>query len=205
MRKADLTKNHDWFEQEIIRYNDFLKRVKNPTLVVKGLLDKQDKYEITELSIVHICAIWESFIEEELIDCLNLDCSKFSDYLRLDLPKDMNKDMCSAILLGDRYLDFGIDNIKGRAKQVLCDENNPFKLIDKETCDKIKEVYTIRNYLSHLSRKSQWALLQTYETSYNLKKFIRPGKFLLSNNAKRLVRYIESFLIASQQMRGIIT
>ena len=165
MRKADLTKNHDWFEQELIRVYDFLNRVKEPKLVIKGLLDKYDPYEITESSIVRICAIWESFVEEELVDCLNLDCSKFSEYLRLDLPKDMNKNMCSAILLGDRYLDFGIDNIKHRADQVLCDVNNPFKLIDKKTCDKIKEVYIIRNYLSHLSRKSQWALRQMYEKS----------------------------------------
>jgi hypothetical protein len=205
MRKADLTKNHDWFEQEIIVYTNFLTRVRNPELVKKGFLDKYDRYGIIESSIIHICAIWESFVEEELIDCLNLDCSKLAGYLRLDLPRDMNRDLCSAILIGDRYLDFGIDNIKRRADQVLCDVNNPFKLMNKDTYDKIREVYTIRNYLSHLSRKSRLALLQTYKKSYGLSRLVRPGEFLLSNKAERLIAYIESFLRASQQMRGIIT
>jgi hypothetical protein len=203
MRKADLAKNHDWFEEQIDWYMTFLRRTIGAQDIIK---ERHDKVEIIEASILRICAFWESFIIEELIDCLNLDCSKFSAHLRLSLPKDMSKDMCAAVLLGDRYLDFkGVSDMKGFANKVLCDENNPFKLIENPMAKKIDEVYVIRNYLSHLSRNSERRLRQMYQNSYNLRNFVRPGDFLLSYRARRLYQYIESFFRSSKQMRGIIT
>jgi len=87
---------------------------------------------------------------------------------------------------------------------VLCDVNNPFKLIANPTANKIDEVYIIRNYLSHLSTKSERSLRQMYQDSYKLNNFRRPGDFLLSYNAKRLFQYVEAFFHSSQQMRKII-
>jgi hypothetical protein len=215
MRKADLTKNHDWFEEQINWFMSFLMRVKDAQLINQEPIDINtkfvigetlDKIEIVESSILRICALWESFVEEELIDCLNLDCSKFSEHLRLKLPKDMTRDTCAAALLGDRYLDFkSVGEIKNFAKKVLCQANNPFELIKKTNSKKIDEIYIIRNYLSHYSRKSMRALRDMYLKSHNHRNFIRPGNFLLSNNADRLVQYIKSFVDSSQQMRGIIT
>jgi hypothetical protein len=185
-------------------YIDFLARTLEAQRVIRT---KVDKTEILESSIIRICALWEAFVEDELIDCLNLDSSKFSEYLKLDLPKHLSRSLCEAILIGSRYLDFkSVGDIKGFANKVLPDDVNPFRLIKTNpTAKRIDEVYVMRNYLSHYSSKAKRALRQMYKKSYNLERFREPGDFLLSYAGNRLVPYIEAFLDASKQMRGIIT
>jgi len=202
MRKANLTKNHDWFEQQIDLHRAFLDRTIGTPRVIQ---EWNDKFEIIEGSVLRICALWESFIIEELIDCLNLDCSTLSGHLKLNLPKDMSKDMCEAVLIGDRYLDFkSVKDLQGFARKVLCKENNPFDLIEDQTAKKIDDIYIIRNYISHLSKKSETKLRQMYKTSYRLSKLSRPGDVLIAHNAHRFYQYIEAFFQSSRQMRGII-
>jgi hypothetical protein len=203
MRKADLTKNHDWFEVQINWYMDFLTRIKDAQSVIK---ESHDKTEIVEASMLRICALWESFVEEELVDCLNLDCSKYSEYLGLKLKNNMPRNVCAAVLLSDRYRDFkSVGDIKGFAKKILCEDNNPFALIEDVNVHSIDDLYKIRNFLSHESRMSKRALLKMYQESYHLNNFVRPGHFLLSHNARKLVQYIKAFYDASQEMRNIIT
>lgn len=204
MRKADLAKNHDWFEEDLRWYIDFLSRTIGAQRVIRT---KADKVELVEALMLRICALWEAFVEAELIDCLNLDCTKFSEYLKLDLPKHMSRTMCEAVLLGDRYLDFrNVGETKNFAKKALCDDNNPFHLLANSTAKKIDELYVMRNYLSHYSSKSKRALRQMYKSSHNLNKFREPGNFLLAwdKGGFRLVPYIQAFLDASEQMRRII-
>ena len=205
MRKADLAKNHDWFERDMQWYIDFLARTIGAQRVIRT---KEDKTEIVEAFILRICAIWEAFVEAQLINCVNLDCSKLAEHLRLDLQKHMSRATCEAVLIGDRYLDFrSVADIKNFAKKVLCGDNNPFKLIPNSTAKKIDEVYVMRNYLSHYSGKSKRVLRQMYENSYKLKNFREPGDFLLAwdKGEFRLVPYIKAFLDASEQMRGVIS
>jgi len=201
MRKADLEKNHDWFEEDMAWLTYYLGRMITARRVVRAT----DKIEIVESSIIRICALWEAFVEEELIDCLNLDCSKFSEQLKLDLPKHLNRSLCEAILIGHRYLDFkSVDDIKSLARKFLADDVNPFRLIKAPTAKKIDEVYTIRNYLSHYGGHARRRLQRMYNESYHLKKFRQPGDFLLSYQGKRLVAYIDAFLAASKQMRSLL-
>ena len=202
MRKADLAKNHEDFEGDMAWYINFLIR----TLRAEGVIGtREDKIEIVESSIIRICALWEAFVEGELIDCLNLDSTKLSEDLKLDLPKHLSRSLCEAILIGRGYLDFkSVGDIKGFASKILPDDVNPFRLIKTPTAKKIDELCVMRNYLSHYSSKAKRALRQMYKKSYRLERFREPGDFLLSRGGGRLIPYIEALLDASQQMRGII-
>lgn len=68
MRKADLAKNHDEFEEDMNWYIDFLIRI------LDQIEEGEDIIEILESLVIRLCAVWEAFIEEEMIDCLNIDC-----------------------------------------------------------------------------------------------------------------------------------
>ncbi len=109
MRKADLTKNHRWFEGVVFRYDDYLNRLLNARRVVRA----HDKKEIAEGTVLKLCAYWESFVDRELLDCVNIDSTKLAAYLELKLPKHLKRALCRAIVFGDRFLDFrSIGNLK---------------------------------------------------------------------------------------------
>jgi hypothetical protein len=205
MRKADLAKNHDEFEKDMDWYIDFLNRM----LGAKRVVNYYDKLEILESLVIRLCAIWEAFIEGEMIDCLNIDCcSRYGEELQLKIPENPNKDLCEAILVGSGYLDFkSVADIKSKAKKALPDEVNPFNLIrTNPTAKRIDELYIMRNYLSHYSGKSRRALMKMYQQNpWRLKNFREPGDFLFAYRGKRLIQYIEALLDASEQMRGIIS
>lgn len=201
MRKADLKKNHDEFEDDMRWYIDFLSRM----LVAQRVVQYEDKIEILESLVIRLCALWEAFVEGEMIDCLNIDSSRCREELKLRLPNHLSRDLCEAILIGHGYLDFrSVSDIKGFAKRVLPEDVNPFKLIKPAAGKRIDELYIMRNYLSHYSSKSRRALHRMYQDSWKLRNFCQPGDFLIAYKGKRLVQYIEALLSASEQMRGII-
>jgi len=202
MRKADLRKNHEKFESAISRYADLLARLLPAQRVVRTVGDKR---EIAEGALLKLCSHWEAFIVEELVDCVNIDSSALGNYLGLSLPKHLSRDLCEAILMRDGYLDFrSIGDLKGTAKKILPNAINPFEKISKPVCDKIDEVYKIRNYLSHRSKASAKALMRMYSTNHDMKNFLEPGQFLLAYYSKRLLGYFNSFVDASNQMATII-
>ena len=201
MRKADLTKNHDWFDGAIHRYEDFSRRLLNAQRVVR----RQDKKETAEATLLKLCALWESFVDHELLDCLNINSSRLSKFLDVKLPRNLNRKLCKAILFRERYLDFkNVGSVKGFAKKILPSQTNPFKLIDKVTAAKIDEMFVIRNYLAHRSFAAKRALMGLYRKTYKMKYFREPGTFLFSRNSKRLAVYTETLKKASKQMAKII-
>ncbi len=201
MRKADLRKNHREFDGILGWYAEFLERV----LLARRVLRAQDKREIAESVLLRLCAYWESFVEKELVDCANIDCSRLAERVGVTLPKHLTLAMCEAILVGRRYLNWrSIGELKGLAKQVLADHVNPFARITTTTERSIDEAYVIRNYLSHQSRASRRALMQMYETRCDLQRFKEPGAFLLANGHRKLAEYGIAFENASQEMAQII-
>jgi len=201
MRKADLRKNHKWFEAVIRRYEDSMNRL----LSAKRVVRQQDKKDIAEATLLKLCAYWESFVDHELLDCVNIDSSKLRDHLDARLPRNLNRELCRAILFGDGYLDFkSVGALKGYAKKILPKKTNPFRLIDDPSSRKIDEFFIIRNYLSHYSFAAKRSLTRMYRKNYKMRYFREPGTFLFARNGKRLVTYIESLKKASRQMEGII-
>jgi len=201
VRKADLRKNHISFEGSVRRYEDFSNRLLSAQRVVR----KQDKKEIAEATLLKLCALWESFVDHELLDCLNINSTKLSQYLDVKLPRNLNRKLCQAILFREGYLDFkNVGSLKGFAKNILPPDANPFRNIDNPTAAKIDEMFVIRNYLSHRSFAAKRSLTKMYWKNYRMRHFREPGTFLNASNAKRLVGYVQSLKRASKQMERII-
>ena len=172
MRKADLAKNHNEFEEDMEWYLGFLERM------LDQVVEEEDFIEILESLVIRLCAIWEAFVEGEMIDCLNIDCSRYKEELQLKLPEHPTKDVCEAILIGPGYLDFkNVDDMKGFAKRVLPKDVNPFKLIRPATAKQVNELFTMRNYLSHYSGKSRRLLHRMYQKSWGLKEVPSTRRF----------------------------
>ena len=161
MRKADLKKNHEKLDYTIDRYRSFMERMINAKRVIQSDQEKQD---LAESVLLRLCANWDSFVDEHLVDCVNVDPSKLKDFLGVPVPDHPDKDLCTALIFGDRYRNFAsFDQLKRFTKKLLPDGSNPFLEVTRAQAKKIDEVYTIRNYLSHYSAKSKRALHSMYK------------------------------------------
>ena len=199
MRKADLKKNHEALDYTIARYRTFMQKVIPSQRVISTAQEKRD---LAESILLRLCASWESFVENHLVDCINRDSSKLSEFLGVTIPKHPSADLCWAILFGDGYRDFRCyGDLKGFSKKILIENSNPFLVVTKTQSDRLDEVYKVRNYLSHLSGKSRRALNQMYKSNYDMNKFLEPGQFLLAYNASLLWRYFGAFEGASASMK----
>lgn len=199
MRKSDLKHNHVRLDDSIGRYRSFMERIIAAQRVIKLVQEKRD---LAESVLLRLCAHWESFVDEHLVDCLNVDHSKLEEFLGVPVPAHPSKNLCTALIFGDGYRDFSsFGQLKGFTKKLLPKASNPFLEVTKTQSKRIDEVYTIRNYLSHYSARSKRALHSMYKDEYEMTNFIEPGKFLLSYEAKRLWTYFDAFEGASKKMR----
>ncbi len=200
MRKADLRKNHDSFDTAIARYRSFMDKILIAQRVVSTALEKRD---IAESVILRLCAEWESFVDDHLVDCINVDHSKLSEFFAVPLPKNPSKALCHILIFGESYRDFkSFGDLKGFTKKILPDGSNPFLIVTKADSEKMDEVYKIRNYLAHYSFAAKRSLKRLYADKYNMQNFVEPGQFLLGYNAKRLWAYFDAFEGASKRMRS---
>ena len=200
MRKSDLRRNHEPFDAAVSRYRQFMDKIINAQRVVSTAQEKRD---LAESVMLRLCANWESFIDEHLVDCVNCDHSQLGEYLGVSIPPNPTKDLCQALVFGDGYKDFrSFGELKGYTKKLLPDDSNPFLAVSAAHTKKIDEVYRIRNYLSHYSSKARRSLHAMYKTEYRLERFYEPGYFLLANSARRLWAYIDAFEGASTNMKS---
>src|SRR3990170_2242080 len=196
MRKADLQKNHQWFEGVLDRYRDFSGRL----LRARRNVRRQDKKEIVEATALKLCAYWESFVDQELLDCVNINSSKLAEWLDVK-PTNLNIEMSRAILFREGYLDFkSVGALKAFAKRVLAQDVNPFRLIQPSTAIKIDELFVIRNYLVHRSFAAKRSLRKMYRRNYRMRYFREPGTFLVAHGGRRLDTYRRALVDASQRM-----
>ena len=200
MRKADLRQNHKLLDDSIDRYREFLKRVIKAKSVIRT---RQEKRDIAESVLLRLCANWERFLEEHLIDCVNVNPSGLDKFLGVPVPTHPSKALCGALIFSDKYRSFAsFDELKGFSRKLLPDDSNPFLAVTRKQIKYINEVYKIRNYLSHYSSKSKRLLQEMYNREYELNSFLQPGHFLLSHNAGRLWTYFEAFEGASDRMKA---
>lgn len=200
MRKSDLANNHYNFDQSIARYKGFLERIIGAQRVIRLAQEKRD---IAESVLLRLCAHWESFVDEHLIDCVNVDNSKLEEFLGVPVPAHPSKNLCTALIFGDGYRDFAsFGQLKGFTKKLLPNSSNPFLIVTTNQAKRIDEVYTIRNYLSHYSARSKRALHRLYKDEYKMVNFMEPGVFLLGYSAKRLWVYFDAFQGASDKMKA---
>ena len=185
------------FASEILEEMKFLER----TLGVGTPLGIEDRYIIAEAATLRWCAMWEAFVDEEMLRCFSLDTSKMSKELELSLPKQVPRDLAQAILFRDRYESLGdIGKLRGFARKHLSAKCNPFEHISKGTRDVIHEMYMLRNYLAHRSAASKRKLMQRYRRNHGRTKFVRPGVFLVARRARMLVHYLGTLFNAVGEM-----
>lgn len=200
MRKSDLRHNHGPFDEALGRYRTFMQKVIDAQRVVSTAVEKRD---LAESVLLRLCAQWEAFVDEHLVDCVNRDHSNLNTFFGATIPKHPSKDLCQALLYGDTYRDFkSFGDLKGFSKKVLPEASNPFLTVSAANAGKIDEAYKIRNYLSHYSEKARRSLMAMYKTEYNMDRFLEPGQFLLAYNARRLWAYFDAFEGASAQMKA---
>ncbi|OGP56251.1 MAG: hypothetical protein A2Y65_03845 [Deltaproteobacteria bacterium RBG_13_52_11] len=199
MRKSDLKKNHKSFDAALARYHGFMNKIVNDQHVIAS---SQEKRDIAESVLIRLCANWEYFIDEHLVDCVNRDYSLLSDFFSVSIPPNPSWDLCHALIFGQGYLDFrSFGDLKGFSKKILPPKSNPFLAISSAHTAKIDEVYAIRNYLSHYSAKAKRALHRIYKTVYKMDRFLEPGQFVLAYGAQRLWKYFGAFEGASADMK----
>lgn len=199
MRKADLEQNHDSFDEAIERYRGFMERILEAQRVVRTQTEKQD---VAESVLLRLCAHWERFVDEHLVDCVNCDHSRLNEFLGVTIPRHPSRNVCQAVLFGGSYKDFrSFGDLKGFSRKVLPDESNPFLVIAPAHGAKIDEIFKIRNYLAHYSAAARRALDRMYEQSYAIQRFQEPGRFLLAHNGRRLWAYFDALSAVSSDMR----
>lgn len=201
MRKASLAKNHERLDYALEWYRAFMEKIIGAQSVINGNVEKRD---IAESITLRLCANWEAFVDEHLIDCINVDDSKLSTFFDVRIPKHPGKELCQALLFGKNgYTDFkSFGDLKGFSKKILPDNSNPFLEITSTQGKRIDEVYKIRNYLSHYSLSSRRALHKLYKDEYKMDRFLEPGQFLLAYNARRLWHFFDIFIDASTRMKN---
>src|SRR4030095_7144174 len=198
MRKAELRKNHEEYDEAIKRYRDFIKKCLNAKNVIKS----QEKQDLAESVLLRVCAYWQSFTNEHIVDCVNIEHAGLKQYFGLKKMHHPNRELCEALILGDRYRSFrSWDDFLGFSKKVLPANSNPFLEVRKSHMGLIDEVYIIRNYLSHYSAYARRKLHSMYKNKYKMSKFLEPGRFLLAYKAKRLWRYFDAFDAVSNDMK----
>jgi len=199
MRKCDLAVNHRNLDGAINWYRALTEKVVDARRVISAVDEKRN---IAESTLIRVLANWESFVDEQLIDCINIDTSKLSDFLGVPMPAHVTKNMCEAILFGGGYRDFAsYGALKGFSKKILPDTSNPFINVHSSRTSAIDEMYKIRNYLAHYSSVSRRGLMRMYEEKYGYTKFIEPGRFLLRNSGHMMWHYLDMLEAASQDMK----
>lgn len=199
MRKANLKRNHEPFDEALRRYRAFMEKVFNAQRVLASTTEKRD---VAESVLLRLCANWEAFIDEHLVDCVNRDHSMLTEFFGASIPPNPSKHLCQALLFGDTYRDFkSFGDLKGFSKKILPEASNPFLEVSAAHSKKIDEVYKIRNYLSHYSAKARRSLMHMYRTEYEMDRCLEPGQFLLAYGAERLWAYFDAFDGASTAMK----
>lgn len=179
------------FHNTSLSYNQLtLKVADNPIL-----FDEDERTLIEEAFLVKHIAEWETFLHNIITYCIAIDPSQLAKHLDLELPKKFSFDSATAILHGINYLSItSSSELKKLAKKIITEENNPFEQFTSKWLNHIDEVYALRNYVAHKSRKSKSNLLKMYANRYSINEFVSPGKFLSGKTIDEYGEYIRSHL-----------
>ena len=86
MRKSSVEVTFDNFFSWMNWYINFLNKVFEAQRVVGS---PDEKKELFEVYVFKVRVIWEIFVEDLLIDCLNRDTSQYALYMGTKLPKNL--------------------------------------------------------------------------------------------------------------------
>ena len=179
------------FHNSSLSYN----KLTNKVAENKALFTEDEIVLVEEAFLVKHLAEWETFLHNIIVYCVAIDTSKISKYLDLDLPKKLSFENATAVVHGLNYLSLtSSSEIKGLAKKIITEENNPFEQFQPKWLNHIDEVYALRNYIAHKSRKSKSNLMKMYTNRHQMTEFVLPGYFLSKMDKNELGEYRHSHL-----------
>ena len=178
------------FHNSSLSYNQLTNKVaENP------IFTEDEIALVEEAFLVKHLAEWETFLHNIIVYCVAIDTSQLSKYLDLDLPKKLSFENATAVVHGLNYLSLtSSSELKGLAKKIITEQNNPFDQFQPKWLNHIDEVYALRNYVAHKSRKSKTNLMKMYANRHHIKEFISPGSFLSKKEKNELGEYPKSHL-----------
>lgn len=190
--------------QDIIQFDPFMKFViefHNASIAYNGLLNKiadnkkfftkKDIASTEEAFLVKHIAEWETFVLNIVIYCVAIDTRQISKFLDLELPKKLSYD--NASVNGLSYLSLkSFTDLKSISKKIIVEENNPFEQFKKKLLNQIVELYALRKYIAHKSRKSRNNLIKMYADRHQITEFIVPGLFLAERIKNEVGEYPRS-------------
>lgn len=163
------------FHNASLSYNQLLNKI----TAKPDLFDHNDIVSIEEAFLVKHLAEWETFINNIIVYCVAIDTSQVSNFLDLKLPNKLSFENATAIINGLSYLSItSSTELKGLAKKIITEKNNPFNQFQMKFLNQIDEAYALRNYVAHKSRKSKTSLMKMYLNRHKIKIFVKPGSFL---------------------------
>ena len=202
MRKASIVQNHRDFETHL----DVLDKVAAQIVARQMGTDLTESNVLAEGLVLTLAGYWEEVVDEDFVDALNRDTSVYATRIGVELPKNLSRDICFGLLIGDGYLDFhDTGDIVGKSRKVLVPANNPFDHLTNTVRKSIDQFYILRNYLAHRSQRSKRAYVATLKKDFQYRQFIRPGVFLRTEGNSlrkpRLEYFLHRFREASQAIR----
>lgn len=202
MRKCSLEKIFSDFLAEIGWYNVFIERAMLARHIVAT---QREKYEVLEAFVLKVHAAWSVFAENLFVGCLNRDASNYAGYFGLELPRNISKDQCRAMLQGLSYLNLrSVSEMKTWAKRILVPRYNPFGKISSRVDNLVEDFNTIRDCIAHRSASSRRKLDRMYRNRYRLRKCPTPGDFLFTTDRRthqaRFANYMNAFEHATVAM-----
>ena len=128
---------------------------------------------------------WERFTENLIYAHLCHDTSQLAATLGLNLPRQMSRDICEAMLTSRGYLEFrNTSDLIGYCRRWLV--SSPFDLLTAAQRQSIDRLRLLRNHIVHKSRHSE-ASLPNFS-------------FLLEKEKKSLIKRKEKFLNYAWEM-----
>jgi hypothetical protein len=203
MSKRKILKHHNKFEKNINNILTYGLKIINDGLFhgTKKML-KEEKSILLEALLLRSCALWESFVENEVVLLVELDQSKLNVDVGLSQSTKLNLKLIRALLFSDMFKNYyNIEQSKGYFKKILLNQYNLFNEITSEQRRKTNFVYKMRNYLSHYSVFSKKRLFAGYKKIYGYKNFQEPGIFLMKEKGKYFENLLHNFVIVSITMK----
>lgn len=214
MRKVSTKIHFEIFFENMKYFNNLLQSILdfdsfNYSNGAKEKVSIYDKRQIFEAFVLKVDSEWQSLIRSLFVSCLSIDTTRYSESTCSNVPKHLPWNVCRAMVNGLGFFDFrNLGDIKNLGKKYLVDECNPFKITYDSYGKKIDEFYSIRNFIAHKSHFSYGKLKLMYKNRYNIDRFIKPGKFLMTTDRKedqiRFGVYMDCMWQKAEQMKKIL-
>lgn len=204
MRKASIRHNHEQFESNLQALESIVDRLSAKSVG----LNAAERDILLEAFALQLASCWEELVVEDFVDALNRDTTQYAKHVGITLPKDLSRDICFGLLVGDRYLDFrSIGDLIGHSKELLVAMYNPFIHIPARLRQRIDDFSILRNYLAHRSRRAERSYSKMIrDKRYNYTYIVRPGSFLRgiheNTGRRRFLFFLDGFRDASVAVRG---